>query len=136
VLTPTYHVFDMYQVHQDAIMLPVRMLCRDYVFEEEKIPCLNVSASRDDAGNIHVSLCNFDPNKDVKVICELRGYHPKSLKGQVLTSGRINAFNTFENPNEVKPKKFDAFSLKESLITITLPAKSVVVIEIIPFSPR
>ncbi len=130
VLTPTYHVFDMYKVHQDAIMLPVRIQCRDYVFEEEKIPCLNVSASRDDEGKIQVSLCNFDPNKAVKVTCELRGFPPKNLKGHVLTADRINSFNTFKNPNEVKPRKFDAFSLKGSTVTINLPAKSVVVVEI------
>ncbi|NOR14276.1 MAG: alpha-N-arabinofuranosidase [Candidatus Aminicenantes bacterium] len=130
VLTPTYHVFDMYKVHQDAVLLPVRLQCRDYVFEEEKISCLNVSASRDDEGKIHLSLCNFDPNKDVKVRCELRGFSPKSLKGQVLTADRINSFNTFKNPDEVKPRKFDAFSQKDGVITVNLPAKSVVVVEI------
>jgi alpha-N-arabinofuranosidase len=52
------------------------------------------------------------------------------LKGQVLTADRINSFNTFKNPDEVKPRKFDAFSLKDSVITVNLPAKSVVVLEL------
>ncbi len=130
VLTPTYHVFDMYKVHQDAVLLPVRMQCRDYEFGEEKIPCLNVSASRDEEGKIHISLCNFDPKHAVKVTCELRGFLPKSLLGQVLTADRINAFNTFEKPDEVKPKKIGAFSLKDGTITVNLPSKSVVVLEL------
>lgn len=50
---------------------------------------------------------------------------------QVLTADRINAYNSFKDPDEVKPQKFDAFNLKDDLFTITLPAKSVVVVEVV-----
>lgn len=46
ILTPTYHVFDMYQVHHDAVLLPARLECDDYEHEGEKIPSISVSASR------------------------------------------------------------------------------------------
>ena len=69
IVTPTYHVFDMYAVHQDAKWLPTELQCGDYQFEQEKIPALNVSASRDAAGKIHVSLCNLDPNRPATLTC-------------------------------------------------------------------
>ncbi|HLG40781.1 MAG TPA: alpha-L-arabinofuranosidase C-terminal domain-containing protein, partial [Chitinophagaceae bacterium] len=47
LLTPTYHVFDMYKVHQDAKWLPVNFNSPDYVSESEKIPAVNISASQD-----------------------------------------------------------------------------------------
>lgn len=47
ILTPTYHVFDMYKVHHDVTLLPVELKCADYQFGGEKIPALNVSVSRD-----------------------------------------------------------------------------------------
>lgn len=130
VLTPTYHVFDMYKVHQDATMLPVQLRCRDYVYGEEKIPCLNVSASKDAEGRIHVSICNFDPNAAVELTCDLRGCEVRAVQGRVLTAEKINSFNTFDNPDEVKPRKFEKYSLKDGAISISLPAKSVVMIEI------
>src|SRR5574342_72171 len=31
ILTPTYHVFDMYQAHQDALLLPHDLKSEEYV---------------------------------------------------------------------------------------------------------
>ena len=73
ILTPTYHVFEMYTVHHDATLLPTELTCGDYQFEQEKIPAVNVSASRDKAGKIHVTLCNLDPNQPAALTCELQG---------------------------------------------------------------
>jgi alpha-N-arabinofuranosidase len=42
----------------------------------------------------------------------------------------MNAHNTFEKPDVVKPAAFQGFELKDGTITATLPAKSVVVLEI------
>ncbi len=130
ILTPTYHVFEMYKVHQDATLLPVQLNSQDYEFGGQKLAGLSVSASRDGAGAIHVSMCNLDPNRPVKIVIEVRGIKLQSVSGRVLTSPAMNAHNTFEKPDEVKPTPFQAFELKGSTITTTLPAKSVVVLEI------
>jgi alpha-N-arabinofuranosidase len=130
ILTPTYHVFEMYKVHQDATLLPVQLTSRNYEFKGQKVAGLSVSASRDEAGAIHVSMCNLDPIRPVKIVIELRGIKPQSVSGRILTSPAMNAHNTFEKPDEVKPTPFQAFELKGSTITTTLPAKSVVVLEI------
>src|SRR5438105_12260299 len=62
LLTPTYHVFDLYSVHQDAKLLPTSMQSAEYSFGSEKIRAVDVSASQDKEGKIHVTLCNLNPN--------------------------------------------------------------------------
>ena len=130
VLTPTYHVFEMYKVHQDATLLPTDLQCVDYTSGEEKLPALNVSASKDESGKIHLSLCNIDPNNSAVIDCELRGFKAKKVTGRVLTAEAINLHNTFENPNVVQPVVFNNVKLDGGMLTATLPAKSVVVLEI------
>ena len=130
IVTPTYHVFDLYQVHQDAIMLPHHLDCRDYTQGEEKLSSLSVSASRDKTGRIHISLCNLDPHQPVRLDCELRGIQIRNINGRVLTAPAMNAHNTFDRPDEVKPGIFRDFIVKNNHIQIEHPPKSVVVLEI------
>ena len=61
LLTPTYHVFDLYKVHQDAKLLPLQISAApDYTVDGQKLPALNVSASLDSTGAVHISLVNLD----------------------------------------------------------------------------
>ncbi|MCX6902584.1 MAG: alpha-N-arabinofuranosidase, partial [Verrucomicrobia bacterium] len=73
ILTPTYHVFEMYAVHQDAKLLPTELQSNDYLMGPDKIPNVSASASRDKAGRIHVTLCNLNPHAAAEVSCELLG---------------------------------------------------------------
>jgi alpha-L-arabinofuranosidase len=130
LLTPTYHVFEMYTVHHNARLLPTEMASAGYRFEQDQIPGLNVSASRDRAGKIHVTLCNLNPAAPAEVKCELRGAKAGGLAGRVLTAPEITSHNTFERPETVKPAEFAAFKTTEEGFTATLPAKSVVVLEV------
>jgi alpha-N-arabinofuranosidase len=130
ILTPTYHVFEMYKVHQDGVLLPAELQCADYEYEGETIPALNVSASKDKSGTIHISLCNLDPKRAADLVCDLHGTTARKVSGRVLTADTITAHNTFEEPNTVRPSVFDDFKLKDGSLTVTLPSKSVVVLEI------
>jgi alpha-N-arabinofuranosidase len=130
ILTPTYHVFEMYKVHHDATMLPVDLQCEDYSFRNDSIPALNVSASKDGSGRIHISFCNLDPGNAAEVRCALEGADPREVSGRVLTAENITAHNTFENPQRVKPASFSDFKLEGNILTTTLPSKSVVMLEI------
>lgn len=130
LLTPTYHVFEMYTVHHDAKLLPTELHGADYQSGDDKIPGLNVSASRDPEGRIHVSLCNLNPNAPAEVTCELAGAQASSLSGRVLSAGQITAHNTFDQPENVQPAEFTAFRTTANGFTTTLPAKSVVVLEV------
>ena len=130
LLTPTYHIFEMYTVHQDAKLLPTELQCADYESGGNKIPGLSVSASRDTAGKIHVTLCNLNPNVPVEISCELAGAKAKTISGRVLTADAITAHNTLNQPQNVKPAAFNAFKIADNGFTATLPAKSVVVLEL------
>jgi len=130
LLTPTYHVFEMFAAHQDAILLPSELKCGDYAVGGDKIPSLSVSASRDLTGKIHVTLCNLNPNQPAELACELAGAKAKSISGRVLTADAITAHNTFDKPETVKPTEFTAFKATDAGFSATLPAKSVVVLEV------
>jgi alpha-N-arabinofuranosidase len=130
ILTPTYHVFEMYKVHHDATMLPLDLDCGNYQFGGEKVPTIDVSASKDKSGKIHVTICNLDPENPAEVACKLSGFEPAKISGRVLTADDMTAHNTFDKPETVKPAAFDGFTLREDMLTLKLPAKSVVVLEI------
>ncbi len=129
-VTPTYHVFDLYKVHQDAMLLPVDIQCVRYRYKDDEIPSLSVSASQDRTGKIHVSICNLDPNKSVEVLCDVRGVKTGKISGKVLTHSDMTAHNSFESPDRVKPGIFRNFKKKDNRIVIMVPSKSVVLLEI------
>jgi alpha-L-arabinofuranosidase len=130
VRTPTYYVFRMYKVHQGATRIPVEMSAPPYTLEGTSIPALTASASRDSAGRVHLSLVNLDPNRPAVVSVKTGDSRVGSVTGEVLTAPVINAMNTFDSPDTVAPRPFQAFTLTGSQLTLTLPAKSVVVVEL------
>lgn len=130
IVTPTYHVFDMYKVHQDAILLPRKLTCAKYSYKEDSTPAIIASASRDKEGKIHISFCNLDPHNAQKIDCDLRGARAKKVRGQLLTAESMTAHNTFENPEMVKPGEFKDARIENEKIIATLPPKSVVVLEV------
>jgi len=130
LLTPTYHVFDLYKVHQDAKLLPVELQSADYQRGEEKLPGLNASASRDKSGKIHVSICNLNPNASAQLTCELQGAKASAISGSVLTATSITTHNTFDQPRTIEPAAFTGAKTTEEGFTVTLPPKSVVVLEV------
>jgi alpha-N-arabinofuranosidase len=130
ILTPTYHVFEMYTVHHDATLLPISITAGEYAYEGESIPAVSASASRDGEGRIHISLVNLDPDRARTVTADLRGATPSSVTGRVLTAPTMNAHNTFEQPTAVQPAAFRGARLARNTLTVELPAKSVVVLEL------
>ncbi len=130
VLTPTYHVYDMYKVHQDATLLPLDLKSAEYSFEKDRIPAVSMSASKDKAGRIHVTLCNLDPQNTNTVTVDLRGARPAKVTGRILTADAMNTHNTFEKPDAVKPADFSGARLTGNGFEVRLPSKSVVVLEL------
>jgi alpha-N-arabinofuranosidase len=129
VLTPTYHIFNLYKVHQDAQLLTTRLQTRPYEFEGQQIGRLHVSASRKGT-KIHLSLVNLDPHQDEPLEVKLRGVKVGGIKGQVLTADEMDAHNTFEQKNRVRPVTFTNFQSTEGGCSMVVPAKSIVVTEI------
>ncbi len=131
VLTPTYYVFKMFSVHQDAWLVKTDLKCEDYIYGDGKIPAVSASASIDKEGKMHVSLANLNPNKPITLTCPVIGETYKKITGEVLTSVRMNDFNSFEKPETVKPANFSGFSYREGTLIVTMPSKSVVVLELV-----
>lgn len=132
VLTPTYHVFGMYAVHQDARLLPTELTAPEYAFRDERIPALSVSSSQAEDGAVHVSLCNLQANEAITVEGRLDGKQPASAEAWVLTAASVNAHNTFEAPNNVRPAALDGVVRTDAGFRLTLPARSVVVVTLQP----
>jgi alpha-N-arabinofuranosidase len=129
VLTPTYHAFEMYKVHQGAKVLPVELSAPDYRFGDATLPMIAATASMRD-GVVHLSLVNCDPNRGATVRCALEGIQPAHVSGFILTADAITAKNTYDQPDAVRPIPFNGAMLADGLLTVDLPAKAVVTLEL------
>jgi alpha-L-arabinofuranosidase len=130
LLTPTYHVMEMYNVHQDATLIPIQLKTNDYVFNSEKLPAVSASASKDANGLTHISLVNIDSKIGQEVSIEIRGAKFSSVTGRILTSEKLQDFNSFEAPEKIKPTVFKEASLNANTLKVKLPAHAVVVLEL------
>jgi alpha-L-arabinofuranosidase len=130
ILTPTFHVFEMYKVHQDATLIPVELNAPEYRVGQAAIPSLHASASRDKAGKLHVSVVNLDPNRSAQISTRVAGTTAKRIAGRVLTAQAMNTINTFDKPDTVKPVPFAAAQVQGDLARLAVPSKSVAVFEI------
>jgi alpha-L-arabinofuranosidase len=128
VLTPTYHVFDMYQVHHDATFVPVEVTTDSSVLGADSLPAISASASRDAAGRLHLSLVNLDPKAEATVEARIEGQTPRSVSGRILTAPAIDTHNTFAAPDRVRPAAFGGATLQGPILKVRLPPRSVVVV--------
>jgi len=130
ILTPTYHVMEMYNVHQDARMLPIKIVTGDYIAGNEKLPAVSASASKDTLGKTHISLVNIDTKNAQTITVNLEGSQYASVTGRILTSAKLQNYNSFEEPDKIKPAAFSGAGLKANVLSVKLPPFSVVVLEL------
>jgi alpha-N-arabinofuranosidase len=74
-------------------------------------------------------MTNMDHERGAEVKAEIKGASPTSCTGRILTASTLNAHNTFNQPDQVKPVDFDDFRLSGGELTVRLPARSVLVLE-------
>ncbi|MBS1872916.1 MAG: alpha-N-arabinofuranosidase [Acidobacteria bacterium] len=129
VLTPTYHVFEMYKSYQDATALPVEVHSPWYNKEGSTLPAVSASAVRGKDGRLHIGLVNVDPNRAVAVSVKLDGAAPSTVGGRILTAPAISSHNTFDQPSVVQPAVFNAARMDSGALKVTLPAKSIVMLD-------
>jgi alpha-N-arabinofuranosidase len=131
LLTPTYHVFDLYKVHQDAKWVPVQLQSAPYyVSGIDSISAINASASIDSNQVIHVSLVNLDPARRIAISIGMGSREFSTVNAKVLTSGKYTDINTFATPDKVKIKSFSDFEKGNHSLSINMPPQSIVVIEV------
>ncbi|MNB90406.1 Intracellular exo-alpha-L-arabinofuranosidase 2 [compost metagenome] len=128
LLTPTYHVFEMYKVHQDNELLEVGFESPLYTYGDVTVPQLSVSASRDAEGKVYVSICNLSHEAAAALSLDIRGTQAGRVSGQILTHAELGAHNTFEAPDAVAPVAYEGAELADGVLNCTLPPASVTVL--------
>ncbi|WP_068675094.1 alpha-N-arabinofuranosidase [Oceanobacillus sp. Castelsardo] len=131
ILTPTYHVFEMYKVHQDAEKIALNIDTNTIQKNGQSYPHISASASKKD-DTVHISLCNLDKEQSASLSVDLRGMEVNKVNGRILTANEMNAINTFENPENVSPTEFTEYKQVGNHLNIELPSKSIVVLSIKP----
>lgn len=144
VLTPTYHVFEMYTPFQEATYLPldlkseIMQVSKAYFKEKEGArdagyrPCpqLSGSAAKTKDGSIVLALTNVSLDKGQTVKFNIDGFNAKTVSGRILTSKKADDYNDFVNPDVVAPREFKDAKLKNGVLTVKIPAKSLIVLEL------
>ncbi|UFT99765.1 alpha-N-arabinofuranosidase [Radiobacillus kanasensis] len=130
LLTPTYHVFDMYKVHQDAERVALDLHVDTIQENGFTYPQVSASASKAQDGTLHISLCNLDKSNSVSLDIDLLGINYSQATGSILTGSEMNTKNTFDNPDQVKPQVFTGLKIQGNSLKVDLPSKSIVVIAI------
>lgn len=130
ILTPTYHVMEMYNVHQDAKLLPLTIQTNDYSVGNARLPAVSGSASVDSIGRIHVSLVNIDANKDQDIRIKLEDRHLATVTGRLLTSARLQDYNNFQQTELIKPTVYKEAIISNGELRVKLPPFSVVLLEL------
>ena len=125
LLTPTYHVFDMYVPFQGATPFPAEVKGPSYEKAGRKLPMVDVSAARGTDGRLWLSLTNLDPNRAARVTTNLKG----NARGRILTGPELDTHNTFDRPNTIQPAPYSARASGGKLV-FELPAKSIVVVAV------
>ena len=126
ITTPTYHVFDLYQVHQDALLLPCSLSPDRYTFNDKQLPQVSISASRTSDEEIHLTACNVDPSREAELHCEVRNTLVAAVTGTVLSAKEMGAHNTFQDPERVRPVPFEEeIQVQAESVTVVLPPMSV-----------
>ena len=132
VLTPTYHVFRMYNVHQDATYLPTD--CSSAVCTApsgQNYPDLSVTASKSDA--VHISLVNSSLSEDKEIEISFDSLKPKSVSAEILRGAgkdglqSVNAYNDFgKNARNVEPVALKDVKIDGGKLRLTVPTASVI----------
>ncbi len=140
VLTPTYHVFHMYTPFMEATYLPMDLECKQMSIHKDPkkkddkhqrtVPMLSSSAAKTKDGSIVISLANVSLTEKQEVTINLDGMEAKSVSGRILGCKAITDYNDFEHPNVVAPQDFKDAKLKKNQLTVKVPAKSIVVLQV------
>nr|WP_192983852.1 alpha-L-arabinofuranosidase C-terminal domain-containing protein [Marinilactibacillus psychrotolerans] len=118
IKTPTYHVFDLYKYHQDAELMDTYGDTKEHV---------DYTVSKKDE-RIAISICNHSLNSKETIDFNLPDYTFDNAEAWILSADKMDAHNTFEDPNAVSKKLFDDYSIKDKQVSVTLPPMSIATI--------
>lgn len=129
VLTPTYHVMEMYKGHQEGRLVPNSINTSSLEHNGKKIPKVSISSSKNEKGNLIISLTNVDPTQAEEITIQLDQSY-KEYSSRILKGAAVDSHNTFDKPNAVAPQFFKNIQLNKNQLKFNLPSASVLVIEL------
>lgn len=124
LLTPTYHVFDLYKSHQGGTLIDSFIETENIGDEQNIIPNLNESVSIDKDGNITATLCNLSATNGYDIELSVFDKGVKSARATILHN-KIDACNTFENPGAVHIEDYNNMMIADGKLQFKIPACSV-----------
>ena len=122
VLTPTYHVFDLYKDHMDAKELDCFVECGMTGDDTWKLPQISASASEKD-GRITVTLANVNATEETDVVITVRDTEIAGAEGRIL-QGDMKQYNSFDSA-PLKTEDFSGFRAENGRLTVHMPRCSV-----------
>ncbi|MDN4502919.1 alpha-L-arabinofuranosidase C-terminal domain-containing protein [Alteromonadaceae bacterium BrNp21-10] len=129
LLTPTYYAFKMYIPFQDATLIPLEYSSPEYQLGDTSVPAISLSSAKTKDGKLVLAIANIDPNKAAIITTRVKGNKTLLAKGDLLSADKMDAHNSFEQPNIIRPSTYQATS-KNGALTLKIPAKSILVVEI------
>jgi alpha-L-arabinofuranosidase len=125
IKTPTWHVFEMYKGHQDALNIPLHLSGASY----DTLPALHASASKAADGSVLVTICNLHPTEAQSLTVNL-GATFATVTGRTLTASALDAHNTVTSPDTVAPQPLVGAALSGSTLILEVPAASVTAVKL------
>ncbi|WP_191621399.1 alpha-N-arabinofuranosidase [Marinihelvus fidelis] len=132
IKTPTYHAFELYIPFQDATYLPLELDgVPDYEVGDVSVPHVSATAALTTDGKLAIGLVNLHASDAIDIDIDLEGFSADAAEARVLTGASIDAHNTFDSPETVKPTGLDV-NLDGDSLEVSLPPRSVSVILLDP----
>ncbi len=121
--TPTYHVFEMFKHHQEAMLLDTK--------EESVSEYISSSVTKKEDTMI-ISLCNYglEETETIEYFIEDGTFTGKTVEAFALIGDKMNAHNTFDAPEQVSKKVFEDFSIDDNKLAVVIPPMSVVTVSV------
>lgn len=119
VKTPSYHVFDLYKIHQDADLVA------SYGDESDT---LSYTVSKKD-GMMSISLCNYSLT-ETQTLDVAGEFGDTIAEARYITADKVDAHNDFEHPENITIKDFDGAKLVDGQLSITILPMSVATVRI------
>ena len=130
VKTPTWHVFNLYKVHQDNDLVESSLVGNEEVgIGDLKAQKLTESVTMDKKGKLYVTMTNMSLDASEPMEISLNGAKVKAVTGQIVT-GKMDAHNTFKAPNKVQGADFNDVTVTKDGLSFELPPRSVVLLEV------
>ncbi|WP_438263833.1 alpha-N-arabinofuranosidase [Asticcacaulis aquaticus] len=135
-LTPTYYAFKMYVPFQDSTAIPLDVTAptliggKDKDGKDQTFPAFNVSAAKAKDGKIYIGIANMNAKEGYVLNINLGTLKAKSVSGDVLTADKLDAHNVPGQKEVITPVAFKGGKIKGSVLELTIPAKSVVVVKL------